>query len=62
MILTSMDTSDLDKLAQLADKVVEVAAPQINVTTTTSNPSKIQQLRLEISELKRIVQSLNKTQ
>ena len=62
MVLASTDTTDLDKLAQLADKIVEVAAPQINATTTTSNPSEIQQLRSEISELKRIVQSLNRIQ
>ncbi len=36
MVLASSDSPDLDKLAQLADKIVEVAAPQINSTTTTS--------------------------
>ena len=56
MVLASTDITDLDKLAQLADKIIEVAAPQINATTTTSSPSEIQQLHSEISEMKRMVQ------
>ena len=60
MVLASSDSPDLDKLAQLADKIVEVAAPQINSTTTTSSSSEIQRLRSEILELKKFIQSINK--
>lgn len=70
MVLASTDTTDLEKLAQLADKIVEVAAPRVNTTTSqssnteinttttvsqSSNPE-IQQLRAEISELKQLIQ------
>ena len=62
MVLASSDTTDLDKLAQLADKIVEVATPQVNATMTTSTSSEIQHLRSEISELKKIIQSINNMQ
>ena len=65
MVLASQsDITDITKLAQLADKIVEVAAPQINSTRaiTTSTTPEIQQLRSEIADLKRIVQAMGKTQ
>ncbi len=57
MDLAAWDTTDLDKLAHFADKIVEVAAPQINYAASSNQ--KIQQLRSEISELKHIVQSIH---
>ena len=50
MVLASSDTTDLEKLAQLADKIVEVATP---------STSEIDHLRAEIAEIKRIVESLH---
>ena len=48
MHYSSSDSTDLDKLAQLADKIVEVATPEVNAMTTTSTSSEIQHLRSEI--------------
>ena len=49
-----------DKLAHLADKIVEMAAPHVATSSTSSTPNpEIQQLRSEISEFKRIVQSIH---
>ena len=60
MVLASSDTTDLDKLAQLADKIVEVATPQVNsAVVAPCTSAEVQQLRTELSDLKRIVQSLH---
>ena len=58
------DTADLDKLAMLADKVVEVASPSVpsissvNSTSSRDSTSEIQQLRFEIADLKCLVHSI----
>ena len=57
MVLASSDTTDLEKLAQLADKIVEVATPSISAATRST--SEIDHLRAEIADLKRIVESLH---
>ena len=57
MVLALSDTTDLEKLAQLADKIVEVATPSISAATRSS--SEINHLPAEIAELKRIVESLH---
>lgn len=55
MVLASSDTTDLDKLAQFADKIVEVATP-VQVSAVSRSPdTEISQLRSEIAELKQIV-------
>ena len=55
MVLTSTNTTSSDNLAQLADQIMEVATPSIsNVTTSTE----VEQLWVEIADLKRLVQSL----
>ena len=56
MVLDStLDSGNIEDLAQLADKVMEVAVPSVaNVTTSTG----LQQLRQEVADLKGILQSL----
>ena len=59
MVLAStLDSGNIEDLAQLADKVMEVAVPSVaNVTTSTG----LQQLRQEVTDLKGILQSLKLT-
>ena len=55
MVLASTNTTSLDNLAEQADQIMEVATPSIsNVTTSTE----VEQLRVEIADLKKLVQSL----
>lgn len=64
MILAStMDESstDLERLADLADKVTEVAAPTVSAVATSQLSSEVEQLRGEISDLKQIIQSWPKS-
>ena len=50
MVLASMpDTGNITDLAQLADKVMEVATPSVSSITTTTE---LDQLRQEVAELK----------
>lgn len=64
MVLASADpATELGKLAEMADKVMEVAAPtiaQVNVPTPKQPPpsSDIRQLRDEVAQLTTLVQSL----
>ena len=61
MVLASSDTTDLEKLAQLADKIVEVATP-VQISTVSHSPdSEISLLRNEIAELKRMIVSSRHT-
>ena len=60
MVLASTsDTGNIEDLAQLADKVMEVAVPSV-VSITTS--TELQQLRQEVTDLKGMLQSLKLTQ
>ena len=55
MVLASANITSLDDLVQLADQIIEVATPSIsNVTTSTE----VEQLWVEIADLKKLVQSL----
>ena len=57
MVLASADSAtELDKLADLADKVMEVATPTI---AATSDNSEVKQLRQEVAHLTELVASLN---
>ena len=60
MVLASTpDTGNIEDLAQLADKVMEVAVPSVaNITTSTE----LQHLRQEVTDLKGMLQSLKLTQ
>ena len=56
MVLASTpDTGNITELAQLADKVVEVATPSVSGITTTTE---LDQLRQEVAELKTMLRSL----
>ena len=55
MGLTSADSKDLDNLAELPNKVMEVATP---VISSVFNTAEIDQLCSEIGDLKQLVQSL----
>ncbi len=61
MVLASTpETSSLDKLAELADKVLEVAAPAVSAVKLPSEVStEIEQLRTEVSRLQKLVHSLD---
>ena len=55
MVLASTDTTDLQQLAQLADKIMEVSTPTVAPFT---NSTEVQTLRAEISDLRKLVESL----
>ena len=58
MVLASADaTTDLPKLAEMADKVIEVATPP-TVAAMTTQVSEVQQLKEEIARLTELVSSL----
>ena len=64
MVLASMDTSiDLNKLADMADKVMEVATPTVSAITSTNlehtKSSEVEKLREEVAKLTDIVASLS---
>ena len=60
MVLASTDASmDLSKLADMADKVMEVATPTVSaITDTRIDPSEIKQLREEVARLADLVTPL----
>ena len=60
MVLASTpDMSTLKELAQLADKIIEVAAPTTVAAVHTS--ADVEQLRTEVSQLTDMVKSLTKS-
>ena len=63
MVLASTEAKDLEALAQLADKIVEVATPTVHAveTTTDSHSQELQQLRADLSDLKRMVESIHRS-
>ena len=60
MILALSETTELVKIAQLADKIVEVATPQVSSATLPNHPANpdLNHLRAEIAELKQMLFSL----
>lgn len=65
MVLASTSTTtSLEELAELADKIVEVATPTIAATTTPqASPqllTELEQLRTEVKQLQRSVQTLSR--
>ena len=62
MVLTSTETNDLQDLAQLADKVMEVAAPTVSSVRTTNSAPEIVQLRPEIADLRKMFETFLSTQ
>ena len=62
MVLASTkEDEELESLASLADKVVEVAAPVVATVQSSQLSSEMEYLRSEIASLKRLVQSLSTT-
>ena len=60
MVLASAgDTVSLEELAQLADKVVEVAAPSISAVSAPQLTAEVAQLRAEVTHLRELVKSLS---
>ena len=59
VLAATKDTEDLEMLAALADKVIEVAPPTVSTATTESSQlsTEVDQLRAEIAGLKELVQS-----
>ena len=59
VLAATKDTEDLETLATLADKVMEVAPPTVSTATTESSQlsTEVDQLRAEIAGLKELVQS-----
>ena len=60
MVLTSTDASmDLNKLADMADKVIEVATPTVAaISDTRTDTSEVKQLHEEVAHLADLVASL----
>lgn len=58
MVLAStQDTVSLEKLAELADRIVEVATPSISAVTTASLTTELEQMRTEMSRLQQLVKA-----
>ena len=51
------DTGDLETLAQLTDKIAEVAAPSISAVNTSQLTEELEQLRAGVTSLKGIITS-----
>ncbi len=59
MVLASAaDTTDLAKIADMADKIVEVAAPSVSAISQTSTDAKVEKLQAEVTRLADLVASL----
>ncbi len=59
MVLASADTSlSLDKVAELADKVMEVVTTTVAATNLPPPSTEVAQLRQEVTRLAELVQSL----
>ena len=59
MVLTSTGAAvTLEDLAQLADRIVEVATPAVSALTTPQLVAEVDQLRSNIASLKKLVKSL----
>lgn len=62
MVLASTgDKSNLEELAQLADKITEVAAPSIASVTAPQLTAEVDQLRAEIAGLRKLIRDLPTT-
>ena len=58
MVLASTrENTSIEELAQLADRIIEVAAPP-SVSNVSTQPSELDQLKAEITSLTQVVNSL----
>lgn len=60
VLATAPTSTTLDELAELADRIAEVATPTIATVTSNQPASELEQLRAEISKLQVAIQSLTK--
>lgn len=58
VLVSTPETTDLQQLAELADKVVDVAVPSVSAIQTPQLTTEVQQLRTEMTRLQQLVQSL----
>jgi hypothetical protein len=59
MVLASTgDSTSLDDLAQLADKITEVTMPSVSAVSTNDFSTELERLHTEMASLKGLVQSL----
>ena len=58
VLASSLDTANLEDLAQLADKIVEVAASSISAVSATHLSDEFERLRAEVTSLRKVVDSL----
>ena len=56
VLASTPNMGNLDAVAQLADKIMEVATPSPSITAVNT-PSELERLRSEVAELKSILQS-----
>ena len=60
MVLASIDsTQDINKLADMADKIMEVSIPAVSAVMSPAHPSEVKELREEVARLTDLVASLN---
>ena len=57
VLASSPDTVTLDQLAEMADRISEVAAPPVSTVTVSSLTTELEQLRMEMSRLQNLVKS-----
>jgi hypothetical protein len=60
IVLASSSTTSLEELAELADKVAEVAAPTITTVQAQQPANELEQLREELAQLRATVKSLSR--
>ena len=61
IVLASTGTKDLQALAQLADKVMEVAAPTVSAIRAGNSSPDIVQLRSEVADLRKMFETFMST-
>ena len=59
VLASTNDAISLEELAQLADKIMDVASPSVSAITTPPLHTEVDQLRAEVSRLKELVTSLS---
>lgn len=62
MILASATETSLQSLAEMADRILEVATPSIAAVSSASLPDEVAQLRADVANLTKLVQELTTDQ
>ena len=58
VLASNGDKSNLEEVAHLADKIIEVAAPSITSVTTPQPTAEVDQLHAEIAGLRKLIRAL----